>query len=78
MLQEICIICLATKIITLPYDLICHTTHFILASDKLLHNCDIKAMIYYFLNMVVTSRLRSIILSYVHGEGILFSSTFKR
>ena len=57
MLQEICIICRATKIITLPYDLICHTTHFILASDKLLHNCDIKAMIYYFLNMVVTSRL---------------------
>ena len=27
--------------------------------DKLQHNCDVKIMIYYFLNIVVTSKLRA-------------------
>ena len=51
------------KTIDLLYDLICRTTsleclrHTILAYDKLMHSCDVKTMIYYFLNMVVTSKL---------------------
>ena len=45
------------KIINLPNDLICRTTslgylqYTILAYDKLLHNCEVKTMIHYFLNM---------------------------
>ena len=51
------------KTIDLHYDLTCRTTsleclrHTILAYDKLMHSCDVKTMIYYFLNMVVTSKL---------------------
>ena len=50
------------KIIDLLYDLICRTTslgclgHTILAYNKFMHSFDVKTMIYYFLNMVVTSK----------------------
>ena len=49
------------KTIDLPYDLICRTTslgclrHTILAYDKSIYSHYVKTMIYYFLNMVVTS-----------------------
>ena len=47
------------KPIDLTYDLICRTKslwclqHTIFAYDKLMHSCDVKTMIYHFLNMVV-------------------------
>ena len=46
------------KTIDVPCDLLCRTTslgclgHTILAYDKLMHSCDIKTMIYRFLNTV--------------------------
>ena len=55
------------KTIDLPYDLICRTTllcclrHTIFAYGKLMHSCDVKAMIYHFFNMVVTSKLLYIV-----------------
>ena len=47
------------KTIDLPYDLLCHTTslwclrHTIFAYDKLMHSCDVKTMIYHFLNTII-------------------------
>ena len=54
---------LPDKFIDLPYDLTCQATslgflrHIILAYDKLLHNCDVNIIIYYFLNIAVMSKL---------------------
>ena len=64
------------KTIDLPFDLVCRTTslwclrHTIFAYDKLMHSCDVKTMIYHFLNMVVTSKLLYII--FEHGWETVF------
>ena len=57
------------------------TYHF--AYDKLMNSCDVKAMIYHFVDLVVTSKLLYIVsrtwlgnsaLSYVHRKGILYKN----
>ena len=64
------------KTIDLPFDLVCRTTslwclrHTIFAYDKLMHSCDVKTMIYHFLNMVVTSKLLYIV--FEHGWETVF------
>ena len=68
------------KTIDLPYDLMSRMTslgclrHTILAYDKLMHSCDVKTMIYYFLNMVVTSNYDLSFLE--HGWETVSSHTY--
>ena len=76
MSHNICIFCCTTKLLT--YLLIWYVArhHFdacdipFFAYDKLMHSCDVKTMIYHFLNMVVTSKLLYIV--FEHGWETVF------
>ena len=48
--------------------------HTMFAYDKLMHSCDVKTMIYHFLNMVVTSKLY--ISFFEHGWETVFYHTY--